>query len=92
MMPERKYCQCCGTLISDVNSPDCDYYKHIRIKYCDICRETMKKLQGAARQYDFRQRTKQTRKLRDERLQLLEEENELLRERIICLREQNDRR
>lgn len=87
-MQDKKYCICCGTLISDINSAD--YFKHIRVKYCPTCRDLMKRYQSAARQYNFRQKQKQINKLRDDRLQLLAEENELLRQRIIQLREENN--
>lgn len=87
-MQDKKYCQCCGKLISDINSAD--YFKHIRVKYCPDCRDMMKRFQSAERQYNFRQRKKQVNKLRDERIQLLTEENELLRQRIIQLREEKN--
>lgn len=86
-MIERKYCKCCGKLISDINIDGTDFYRHIRVKYCSDCREIIKHYQGALRQYNFRQRNKQTQKLRDEKISLLAEENELLREYIIKLRE-----
>ncbi len=92
MMRDKKYCQICGVLISDINAPGTDYYRHIPIKYCDHCRDMMNHLQGAARQRDYRQRKKKIRKLQDERLQLLSEENELLKQYIIRLREQVEKK
>ena len=87
-MQDKKYCRCCGILISDINSAD--YFRHISIKYCPTCKDTIKHYQGAERQYNFRQRKKKLDKLRDERLQLLAEENELLRQRILQLREEKN--
>ena len=89
-MTEKKYCQCCGILISDIN--EADYFRHIRVKYCDHCREAMKNYKNALRQYNFRQRKKQISKLRDARIQMLSEENELLRQRLTALREQAERK
>ena len=40
-MIERKYCKCCGQLISDINIEGTDFYRHIRIKYCPECRDMM---------------------------------------------------
>ena len=83
----KKYCQVCGTVISDPASPDFNQYRHNRIKYCSYCAETMEKLHSNGRVADFRERSRQTRKLKDDRIQLLTEENELLRDMVISLRE-----
>lgn len=84
-MNDLKCCSRCGTVISDINTAD--YYSHIRIKYCDACREQVKREQSAMRVKALRQRRRQKNKLLDERLLLLEEENRLLRERITVLRQ-----
>lgn len=47
----------------------------------------MQHYQSALRQHNYRQRNKQAQKLRDERISLLAEENALLREYIVKLRE-----
>ena len=60
----------------------------IALKYCDLCREKAYKQGDSLRMHNFRQRQKQKRKAEKTRLQLLEEENELLRARIIKLREE----
>ena len=86
-MIERKYCKCCGQLISDINIEGTDFYRHIRIKYCPECRDMMQHYQSALRQHNYRQRNKQAQKLRDERISLLAEENAVLREYIVKLRE-----
>ena len=83
----KKYCQVCGVLISDLDDPATDYYKHIGLKYCAYCRETSDRLKVAARMQRYRQRKKQRNKARDEQLELLKQENELLRQRVAQLRE-----
>ncbi len=87
-MADKKYCLFCGTLISDLNNPECNYYRHIRIKYCDNCRKMVEKFQTSNRVYDLRQRKKAKEKFRDEQLELLREENMLLREQNKQLREE----
>jgi len=87
-MMSKKYCQLCGAVISDPDAPDFNQHRHNRIKYCPYCAETMERLHMKGRVADFRQRSRQTRKLKDERIQLLTEENQLLRELVIELREQ----
>ena len=47
----------------------------------------MQHYQSALRQHNYRQLNKQAQKLRDERISLLAEENALLREYIVKLRE-----
>lgn len=84
-MNDVKLCCRCGAVISDINTAD--YYSHIRIKYCDTCREQVKREQAAMRVKALRQRRRARNKLLDERLLLLEEENRLLRERITELRQ-----
>ena len=86
-MTDRKFCKRCGVLISDLNN-NADWFSHIRIQYCDICRKDSEREKTALRIYNFRQRKKLKNKLRDEKLALLEEENELLRQRVIQLREE----
>lgn len=80
---EKKFCENCGVLISDIYRDD--WYSHISIKYCDECREVVKKQQNAARLIKFRERKKQAEKLKNERLKSLELENEILRSKITAL-------
>ena len=87
-MNDLKFCKMCGVLISDATKADCNYYRHIRIKYCDCCRKVIEGIQNTNRQKDFRQRNKKIAQLRDEKLSLLQEENQLLRQRVIQLREE----
>lgn len=82
-MTDKKYCQCCGILISDLATAD--YYSHIRIKYCSTCKVTMSDIHNRQRQREYRQRQKQIRQLKDDRIELLRKENELLRQRLADL-------
>lgn len=90
-MTEKKYCLFCGVLISDLNDPECNFYRHIRLKYCDSCRSMVERFQNCNRGSNLRQRKKQKEKFRDEQLELLRNENELLRENIRQLREEAER-
>lgn len=84
-MKELKFCGRCGRIISDINTAD--YYRHISVKWCDNCSMIIKREQTAARVAAFKKRKKAKDKFRDEQLELLREENELLRKNIIQLRE-----
>lgn len=84
-MTDIKYCKRCGTMISDISTTD--WYRHLSVKYCEICRKESDREKTALRVYNLRQRKKQKDKFRDEKLALLEEENELLRKRVLQLRE-----
>lgn len=86
-----KHCKMCGQMISDLDSPDTDYYRHLPLKYCDTCRQTAERTQAAARMQRLRERKRQKDKYRDEQLELLKEENELLRKRVQQLREEATR-
>lgn len=90
MIENIKYCCRCGAKISDINTAD--YYSHIRIKYCPECRDAAEQEQTALRVKALRKRRRAKNKLLDERLQLLEQENELLRNRVIELREETERK
>lgn len=87
-MVEYKRCQVCGKVISSIHDIGFNKYRHIRIKYCDDCREYMDSLHNRNRQYDFKQRKKVADELKNERLGLLQEENELIRQRNIQLKEE----
>lgn len=84
-MTDKKFCKRCGTMISDINNTD--WYRHMSVKYCSVCRKESDRQKTALRVYKLRQRKKEKDKFRDEQLELLKVENELLRERIISLRE-----
>jgi len=85
-LQEQKYCKGCGRIISDINSSD--WYSHMSIKYCPECRKKSDSQKSAERMRALRARLKQEKKAKFERLELLEIENELLRRRIIKLREE----
>ncbi|MBQ1371627.1 MAG: hypothetical protein IIY70_01730 [Oscillospiraceae bacterium] len=87
MLESKKYCQMCGKLISDLDDPTTDYYKHIGLKYCAYCRETSDRLKVAARMQEYRKRKKARNRERDMQLELLRQENELLRQRVAQLRQ-----
>lgn len=91
-MEDVKCCQMCGCVISDANNPDTDYYRHIRLQYCPSCRKLSDNLKTAARVKALRQRKRQRDKYRDEQLQLLQEENRLLRIRVQQLREETNKK
>lgn len=90
MSEENKCCKVCGKIISTAEN---DYYSHIKILYCDKCRDAVKREQTRLRVAELHKRKKQKDKYRDEELELLRErvglletENNLLRKRITELR------
>ena len=95
-MTDVKRCKRCGKIISDVSSAD--WYSHIRVQYCESCRKKSDREKTAIRVAELRKRKRQKDKFRDrelelmkERNQLLQEENEILRQKIINLREENEK-
>lgn len=86
-MTEIKRCQRCGMIISDDRNGTADYYRHISVKWCDSCRKIVERQQAAERMKKLRERRRIYHKKRDEKLELLEQENELLKLNIIKLRE-----
>lgn len=87
-MRDIKYCKRCGREISNVN--EADWFRHISVKYCEQCREQSDREKTALRVHNLRQRKKEKDKFRDEQLELLEEENKLLRQKVVQMREQMD--
>ena len=92
-MTDIKRCKRCGKIISDINSSD--WYSHIRIQYCDACRKQSDREKTAIRVAKLRERKRQKDQFRDkelelmrERVAILEEENELIRQRLIKSREE----
>lgn len=93
-MTDIKRCKRCGKIISDVNSSD--WYSHIRIEYCEVCRKQSDREKTALRVAKLRERKRQKDKFRDmelellrEKVKMLEEENNLIRNKIIRQREEN---
>jgi len=85
-MSDVKYCRKCGTVISRID--DADWYSHMSVKYCSACRKKSDREKAAERMKNFRAKNRKENKIKNERLTLLEEENELLRKRIVQLREE----
>lgn len=92
-MTDIKHCKRCGKVISNIDSAD--WYSHIRIQYCDACRKQSDREKTAIRVAKLRERKRQKDKFRDQELELmkqkvamLEEENELIRQRLIKSREE----
>ena len=83
-MKEIKYCQHCGKIISRLDNAD--YYSHISVKYCNDCAVDIKREKTLQRVNAFRHRKRQKDKYKDEQLELLKQENDLLRERLKELR------
>lgn len=88
-MDEIKKCERCHEVISDVNCSD--WFSHIRVKYCDTCREIVRREKEAERMRKYRAEKSAEKKRRLERAGLLEEENRLLREQIALLMEYNEK-
>lgn len=89
----RKYCKWCGqylgdtVLCIDANGNEINYYKIIAQRYCEECSKKARAQSNTINLHNYRQRQKALRKAEKTRLQLLEEENDLLRKRIIELRQ-----
>lgn len=89
-MNNVKMClRCNAAIISNLHTDTADYYRHLSVKYCDECREIVKREQTARRVKALRERKREKDKLMKtendllrERLQIMERENELLRESV----------
>ena len=81
-MDQIVHCARCYKAISWEWQPECNWYRHIRVKYCDECRAEIKREQNVARVKRYRERQKAARKVKDARLAQLELENEILREKF----------
>lgn len=88
-----KRCQVCGKMLGTMESMG--YYSFIRTKYCKDCAGYMKSLQNAASARKAYKNKKERRNLYEEemqrlyeRVELLTEENEALRELTVRLREE----
>lgn len=80
-------CVICGTYLGNYLTGD--YYSLIRTKYCPVCKDQVRRQQKRVWQHDRRHCDKLTRKAEKDQLQLLKQENELLRERIRKLKEES---
>ena len=82
-MNNVKMCARCNrVIISNLHNENTDYYSHIRIKYCDTCRKIVEKEQAAERLKRWRAAKKKEEKLKDDKITLLEQENEILRKNV----------
>lgn len=84
-MQERKYCQKCCKLISDISTAD--YYSHIKIKYCKECAPKVDREKAAERMKAVRRKTRENNRLRRELNDKLLRENELLKRQLEQARE-----
>ena len=87
-MTEKKYCERCGKLIGDAYNTD--FFAYIRMEYCSDCKVKVRREKNAERMKRLRRETREINNARKEQLELLREENEMLRLRIIRMRENMD--
>lgn len=74
-------CDVCGEPIGNINGDD-NFFALIRKKYCDKHRDDAYHFYHREAQRAYRKRKKREKKLLVERLDLLAQENELLRQRL----------
>lgn len=87
-----KFCNVCGCWIGNYFTGftpygEKSYHSIIRTKYCNECRPLMISQQTQLRLHNLRQRQKLERKQERAKLDLLEQENKLLRQYVKELRE-----
>lgn len=79
-MNNFKMCRRCNAVvISNLNSPTADYYRHLSVKYCDECREIVKREKNAAAVRRYRQRKRAEKTLKQTKVEYLQAENEMLK-------------
>lgn len=83
-MEGDRFCVRCGEYLGNYLTGN--YYSLIRRKYCEGCKPVVECDQTAERMRTLRRRNREKRSLEQERLRLLETENQLLRERVEKLR------
>jgi recombinational DNA repair protein (RecF pathway) len=79
-VPTIKKCVMCGVPIS--NEYESSWYRHIRIMYCDECREQVQRIQNADRVRKYRAKKQRQAEFNEIKLKTLETENEILRQRL----------
>lgn len=78
-MTNFKMCQRCNQkVISNLNNPTADYYRHLSVKYCDECREIVRREKNAQSVKRYRKRKRQEQAVKSENVSLLQQSNELL--------------
>lgn len=80
VVPTIKKCVICGVPIS--NEFETSWYRHIRIMYCDQCREEVKRIKNADRVRKFKKKQKKQLEVDEKKIKNLEDENRILRERL----------
>lgn len=78
-MQKRKYCAICGSLIVDLDNPETNFYRAIRVKYCDHCKQIAHNIQAAKSGRDKRAEARELRRMQDQATEQTRLENELLR-------------
>lgn len=87
-MNNVKMCQRCNQeIISNLNSATADYYRHLSVKYCDKCREIVRREKNAQSVKRYRRRKRQGKALQTSNIELLQQENELLTKKNEVLEE-----
>jgi recombinational DNA repair protein (RecF pathway) len=79
-VPTVKKCVMCGVPIS--NEYESSWYRHIRIMYCDECREQVQRIQNADRVRKYRAKKQRQAEFNEIKLKTLETENEILRQHL----------
>ena len=88
----KKYCKFCGQYLGDTitcidsSGQEISYYSIIARQYCSECAKKAREQSNTVNLHNYRQRQKLIRKAEKTKLDLLEEENELLRMQIMQLR------
>lgn len=86
IMNNIKICERCkAALISNLDSENCDYFRHIRVKYCDSCAEIVNREKNAERCRRYRERKKRLRSAEQTKINILENENIMLHNNYIEL-------
>ncbi len=80
VVPTIKKCVICGVPIS--NEYESSWYRHIRIMYCDACREEVNRIKNADRVRKYKKRQKKQLEVDEAKIKTLEDENRILRERL----------
>lgn len=80
-------CDWCGDLLGNINGDD-NFFALIRRKYCGTCGKLARSEQNRAAQQAYRRRKRLEKGQLKIKAELLEEENQLLREQIKELRRQ----
>lgn len=79
-------CVKCGKHIDDEYTTK-EWYKFIRQEYCENCREEIRREQNRSRQLRYRRSKRQLKKDYEQQTNLLKQENRLLREAVMALRD-----